>query len=299
MPEEISFHSDDLTLRGVLYKPDGPGPFPALLYNHGSAPGMLNHQAFEALGPLFVKRGWVFFAPCRRGQGLSATAGPFIGDEIAAARNTRAGIGALIAIPSVLLLLFVIARKRAKRVRVVWGLALALLAALLVQRSAAQASAATMVRLLETEHLHDQLGAFRWLERQAFVEKTRIAAAGNSFGGVEAVLGAERIGYCAALAASAGAESWAAAPELRALMTRAVRGSGAPIFLFQAENDYDTTPSRTLAAEMASAGKLFEWKIYPAFGKSPAEGHSFAWAGIAVWADDAFRFLETHCAGSP
>src|SRR6185503_16194611 len=35
--ETISFPSGALTLRGVLYRPPGPGPFPAVLYNHGSA----------------------------------------------------------------------------------------------------------------------------------------------------------------------------------------------------------------------------------------------------------------------
>jgi hypothetical protein len=50
---------------------------------------MLNDQAFELLGPLFAGNGWVFFAPYRRGQGLSAAAGPFIGHEIAAARHEQ------------------------------------------------------------------------------------------------------------------------------------------------------------------------------------------------------------------
>ena len=34
---------------------------------------MYNNDAVEALGPLFAKQGWVFFAPYRRGQGLLAT----------------------------------------------------------------------------------------------------------------------------------------------------------------------------------------------------------------------------------
>src|ERR1700746_2071574 len=83
--EVVSFPSGNLTLHGVVYKPKGAGPFPAILYNHGSAPGMLSSEAFEALGPVFASRGWVFFGPYRRGQGLSASAGPYIGDEIAAA----------------------------------------------------------------------------------------------------------------------------------------------------------------------------------------------------------------------
>jgi dienelactone hydrolase len=297
-PEVVSFQNGNLILHGVLYKPAGSGPFPGLIYNHGSAPGILNSQAFDELGPLFAGRGWVFFAPYRRGQGLSATAGPFIGDEIAEARNRGIWLALFVAIPSLLLLFLAIARRRRARLRLVWGVAFAMFAAFVVQLSGSRAGAATMVRLLETEHLSDQLAALEWLKGQSVVQTDRIATAGNSFGGVEAILGAERASYCAAIDASGGAESWAASPQLRSLMLRAVRNSKAPIFFFQAENDFDVSPSRTLSTEMKNAGRDFELKIYPAFGKSPAEGHSFAWSGSAVWADDVFQFLSTHCLSS-
>jgi dipeptidyl aminopeptidase/acylaminoacyl peptidase len=293
--EIVRFQNQGLELSGMLYKPEGPGPFPAVLYNHGSAPGTLNDQAFQRLGPLFAERGWVFFAPYRRGQGLSSLAGPFIGDEISAARTRRILLGLVIGAPSVVLLYLLIARKRQRGLRVAWGMTLALFAVFAIHFSATRAAAGTMVRLLETDHLGDQVAAFQWLEKQSIVDRMRIATAGNSFGGVEALLGAERIDYCAAIDASGGAESWASAPQLRALMARAARNSKAPTFFFQAENDYDLTPSRTLSAEMKNAGKISELKIYPAFGKSPSDGHRFAWAGSDVWAADVFRFLETHC----
>src|SRR5690349_12752541 len=35
-PEEVRFPSGPYKLRGVLLKPEGPGPAPALVYNHGS-----------------------------------------------------------------------------------------------------------------------------------------------------------------------------------------------------------------------------------------------------------------------
>src|SRR5207249_5502455 len=126
-----------------------------------------------------------------------------------------------------------------------------------VKKGGVHAGAQTMIRLLETDHLNDQLAALAWLRKQSFVQPQRIAAAGNSFGGIETVLGAERGPYCAAIDASGGAESWAAAPQLRVLMARAVRNSKAPIFFFQAENDYDLSPSRTLSTEMKDAGKVF------------------------------------------
>src|SRR5689334_4848994 len=85
--ETVSFPSGNLTLHGSLHKPQGPGPFPAVLYNHGSAEGMISVGAANALGPEFTKRGWVLFMPYRRGQGLSSDAGPYILDEINAAEK--------------------------------------------------------------------------------------------------------------------------------------------------------------------------------------------------------------------
>lgn len=55
--EIVSFKSGDKMLQGLLYKPAGTGPFPTLLYNHGSAPGLLNNQAFDLIGPLFTAHG--------------------------------------------------------------------------------------------------------------------------------------------------------------------------------------------------------------------------------------------------
>lgn len=245
----VTFPSGSITLHGVIYKPAGAGPFPAILYNHGSAPGMYNNEAFEALGPLFANRGWVLFAPYRRGQGLSAGAGPYIVDDMSTA-GRKGGTSAYIA---------------------------------------------TMIRLLETDHLNDQLAALAWLRKQPFVQPNRIAVAGNSFGGIETVLGAERESYGAGIDASGAAEVWAQSPEMRARLIRAVRNSHAPIFFFQPENDYDVSPRRILGAEMREAGKISEIKIYPSFGKSAADGHSFSYRGSSVWAGDAFRFLEQHC----
>src|SRR5215471_7208269 len=67
-PEEVTFPSGKLVLHGFLYKPQGNGPFPAILYNHGSEqnPGLK-----PALGDFFSTRGYVFFVPHRRGHGRS------------------------------------------------------------------------------------------------------------------------------------------------------------------------------------------------------------------------------------
>jgi dienelactone hydrolase len=152
-----------------------------------------------------------------------------------------------------------------------------------------------MVRLLSTEQLQDQLAALAWLKTQTFVRPTQIAAAGNSFGGIETVLGVERSDYCAAVDASGGAESWDKAPGLRDLMQQAVQHSKATILFFQAENDYSLDPSRTLFAAMKAANKPAEIRIYPAYGDSSQAGHSFAYRGASIWIGDVVRFLDTNC----
>lgn len=293
----VTIKAGDRTLHGVIYRPVGPGPYPAVLYNHGSAPGMLNNQAFEALGPLFVSRGWVFFAPYRRGQGLSASAGPYIGDEIADARRRGLWQGGALAVPILALLWFGVLRRQRTGIRISTMVAAGLCAAWAINVGAQGAAATTMVRLLDTEQFADQLAGLEWLQRQSFVQPDRIAAAGNSFGGVEAVLGAERAHYCAVVDAAGGAESWAAAPGLRTLMESTVRRARAPVFFIQAENDYDLSPSRSLANAMHDVGKDADVKIYSRFGQSPAEGHSFAWRGSGIWAEDVFAFLSKHCGG--
>lgn len=295
----VTIDAGDRTLYAVLYRPIGPGPFPAVLYNHGSAPGMLNNQAFEMLGPLFAGRGWAFFAPYRRGQGLSAAAGPYIGDEIAGARRRALWQGAALAVPMLILAWVGVLRRQPTRIRAGIVVAVGLCAVWAINVGARRAAASTMVRLLDTEQFADQLAALQWLQQQPFVTPERIAAAGNSFGGVESVLGAERADYCAAIDAAGGAESWAAAPGLRVLMQTAVRRARAPIFFIQAENDFDLSPSRSLAAAMHEVGKEADVKIYASFGQSRAEGHSFAWRGAAIWQDDVFAFLAKHCGGIP
>jgi carboxymethylenebutenolidase len=76
-PELVSFPSGDLVLRGFLYKPQGTGPFPAILWNHGSE--KLPGQQPE-LARFYTKLGFVFFLPHRHGQGRSP--GAYIEDLI-------------------------------------------------------------------------------------------------------------------------------------------------------------------------------------------------------------------------
>src|SRR5262249_61852379 len=56
------------------------------------------------------------------------------------------------------------------------------------------ASASLAVRLLEGEHLDDQLAGQAYVKRLSYVDPQRLVVAGCSFGGVEALLAARRGG---------------------------------------------------------------------------------------------------------
>jgi dienelactone hydrolase len=79
-PETVAIHSGTLTLHGWLWRPRGSGPFPAILFSHGSYgndPGdLLDPREPELLGPVFARHGYVFLFLCRRGVGLSENQGP-------------------------------------------------------------------------------------------------------------------------------------------------------------------------------------------------------------------------------
>jgi carboxymethylenebutenolidase len=74
-PVEVTYATSPGPLRGFLYRPEGQGPFPAVIFNHGSErdpADMLDEAQF------YVRHGFILFAPHRRGQGLSAAAGEYI-----------------------------------------------------------------------------------------------------------------------------------------------------------------------------------------------------------------------------
>jgi dipeptidyl aminopeptidase/acylaminoacyl peptidase len=77
-PEEVVFPSGGQQLHGFLWKPEGTGPFRAIVWNHGSEklPG-----SQPALANFYTAHSYVFFVPHRRGQGRSP--GNYIQDQVA------------------------------------------------------------------------------------------------------------------------------------------------------------------------------------------------------------------------
>jgi carboxymethylenebutenolidase len=78
--QRVTFKSADLTLTGFLFKPDGAGPFPTLIWNHGSEKDPASKPQFDEVANVFVPAGYVVFAPVRRGH--SDSQGPYIQDQL-------------------------------------------------------------------------------------------------------------------------------------------------------------------------------------------------------------------------
>ena len=256
LPETIVVPSGNLQLKGLLWKPNGPGPFPTVLFNHGSGGADADHtaglpitEAAEKLAPLFLKHGYAFLYLFRRGQGLSGDQGPFMQDIL---RQEEAARGK-------------------------------------------QARQHLQYLLATTDHLDDVMAALSFLKTAPAIDAKRIAIAGHSFGGQVTLLAAERDNTLrAAVTFAAAAGSWERSPELRERLRAAAGKTTAPIMLVQAANDYGTAPSQELAAELRRLHKSYVLKIYPPVGQTSDDGHNFLYLGIPQWEHDVFGFLDEH-----
>ncbi|HMF46373.1 MAG TPA: dienelactone hydrolase family protein [Candidatus Udaeobacter sp.] len=256
VPETVVVPSGKLRLKAYLWKPTGPGPFPTVLFNHGSGGADAGHtaglpmtEAAEKLAPLFLKHGYAFLYLFRRGQGLSADQGPFMQDSL---RQEEAAKG-----------------KEARQ--------------------------HLQFTLATTDHLDDVLAGLSFLKTAPAIAAKRIAIVGHSFGGQVTLLAAERDNTLrAAVTFAAAAGSWQRSAELRQRLEAAVEKTTAPIMLIQAANDYSTAPSKDLADELRRLHKSFGLKIYPPVGQTSDEGHNFLYLGIPQWEYDVSGFLDEH-----
>ena len=86
-PDTVVVTSGRLALRGLLWRPAGAGPFPAVLFNHGSygARDSVSMKEPLMLGRLFARHGYVFLFLFRQGIGLSRGQGTADGELMARA----------------------------------------------------------------------------------------------------------------------------------------------------------------------------------------------------------------------
>jgi dienelactone hydrolase len=256
VPEKVVVPSGKLRLRAFLWKPSGPGPFPAVPFCHGSGGADADHtaglpitEAAEKLAPMFLKHGYAFLYLFRRGQGLSADQAQFMQDILQREEATKG-------------------KEARQHLQVV---------------------------LATTDHLDDVLAALSFLKTAPAIDTKRIAIAGHSFGGQLTLLATERDKTIrAAVTFAAAAGSWKRSSELRNRLLAATAKATAPIMLIQAANDFSTAPGYALADELARLHKPHLLKIYPSIGKTSEDGHNLLYLAMPQWEHDVFGFLDEH-----
>src|SRR4029077_11311903 len=176
-PETVVVHNGSVTLHAMLWRPQGHGPFPGILLNHGSGRsreelerlGPYERNA-EKLGPVFARHGYVFLYLFRRGVGPSADQGANAVDLM---NKEFAAHGQ-------------------------------------------EARNALQLQLLENREMDDALSGLKFLRAVPYVDARNVAAVGHSFGGSLTVLLAEREPNLRAVVVfSAAGYSFDRSPELR------------------------------------------------------------------------------------
>ncbi|HET6931755.1 MAG TPA: dienelactone hydrolase family protein [Candidatus Acidoferrum sp.] len=252
--EIVTIHNGPASLHAMLWRPQGSGPFPAILLNHGSG---RSHEVLERLGPyernaeklgpVFARHGYVFLYLFRRGVGLSSDQGANAID-LMDREFTAHGQAA---------------------------------------RNALQ------MQLLENREMDDALSGLKFLRALPYVDAKDVGVIGHSFGGSLTVLMAEREPSLRAVVVFSGAGySFDRSPELRARLLAAVDHIAAPVFFIHAENDYSLSSGKVLDARREQIGKQHRLKIYPPIGHTVDDGHDFLHLGVNVWEPDVFSFLD-------
>ena len=245
--ETVFFPSGNLKIEGYLYRPAGKGPFPALIYNHGSRPGFEREELpMPHIAQAFVPAGYLVLVVERRGYGKS--------DGEAFIREVGTDRGAKF-----------------------------------VNRLVAEAD--------------DVVASAEYLEKQAYVDKGRLALVGWSLGGIVTVLASSRRDFRAAIDQASGALTWKSSPALQDSLREAAGKVRTPLLTMVAENDATTDAAKTIdgAVRKQIPHKLI---IYPSFHTATPlavpEGHAlFSRAGIQVWKDDALAWLSRYVPSIP
>jgi carboxymethylenebutenolidase len=99
-------------------------------------------------------------------------------------------------------------------------------------------------------------------------------------------------GIRAAINFAGAAMSWKGNDLKRSRLLASATRAKVPVLFVQAENDFNTAPSRELCEAMLPSGKQCRVRIYPPFGTTAMDGHSFAYDGSDIWSHEVFRFLD-------
>jgi carboxymethylenebutenolidase len=255
-PDTVLVRSGGVSLHALLWRPQGRGPFPAILFNHGSGRtpeererlGPDEAQA-DTLGPVFARHGYVFLFLFRHGVGLSAREGMGAGEQM---NQELAAHGP-------------------------------------------EARNQLQLQLLEGREMDDALAGLAFIRQLPDVDAHNVGLVGHSLGGSLSLLMAEREPTLRAVVTfSTAGHSWDRSPPLRARLLAATAHVNSPVFLIHAANDISVAPGKALDARLEELGKQHLLKIYPPIGRTAEDGHEFPFLGVSFWEADVFGFLDAH-----
>jgi dienelactone hydrolase len=261
---EVFYPSGPLHIQAYLYRPPGNGPFPLVIYNHGSRANRERESwQFSFVGRVFLQSGYAVLVPERRGYGRSdgLTFSEEIGQETGPSpAGSRRG-------------------------------------------TPDPADSPHFIGRLQAES-DDVLAALDFLTTLPFIDRSRLGIMGWSFGGIVTMFTVSRSGaFRAAVNQAGGALVWDRSAELRTALLAAASQVRPPVLLMVAENDRTTASVTTLASTLRAHNPATELIIYPPFtpSRNPgniAPGHLiFSEEGSTIWENDVRTFFAKYLGG--
>jgi dienelactone hydrolase len=255
--DTIYYKSGDLNIEAYFYKPQGNGPFPLVIYNHGSRAGSERTEVpCRYIAPVLVAAGYAVLVPERRGYGKSD--GPTYGEEVG---NDRGDL-------------------MMKRFHEEAGDMLAGLEYL--KRKEAEPNFGRIkpgATLIPIDFKHVAL--MGW----------------SHGGVVSLLAASKQHEFVALVNQAGGALTWNSSPTLQRELPAAARKIKVPALCMDAENDATTNAAKTVGEAIKSSGEWEKTIIYPPFTPTSnpsniAPGHLIFAQGVSIWQDDVIEFLR-------
>ncbi len=246
-----------MTLHGYIYIPEGKGPFPIMIHNHGAED---DPKPPLDLAAFFTSHGYILFKPIRHGQGISSSFGKNEYDNVK-----------------------VLTGKCKENNTTQTDIQKCIVKVHEMYNKDVVAAVDWLKDKPKLENGHD-----------IPLDKRRMTMMGISYGGIQTILSAEKgLGLKACLPFAPGAESWGN-EQLRERMAQAVLAAQVPMFIIQAENDFSTGPVEVLGAILKLKPGHNDARMYSKFGEETQTAHEFGGraGGMAIWGPDVINFLN-------